>query len=164
MTPSLQMIIAGICIAAWQICVNASKFPGPVANLWVLLISALIALLTVTRMISLNQLGLLGCFTAASFMTVVIVFRGNVPENIAAYMFMAAAGLLSGVAVWQLNDVLSKVPASEVGGLMVTMMVAQIATAAAYHLGVQWHNEGTINVRTTAAFGTAVMAGLLLPR
>ena len=158
------MVIAGFCIAAWQICVNASKFPGPVANLWVLLISALIALLTATKIISIGQLGLLSGFTAASFVTVVVVFRGNVPEDVAAYMFMAAAGLLSGVAVWQLNDVLSKVPASEVGGLMVTMMVAQIATAAAYHLGVQWHDQGTVNVRTTAAFGTAVMAGLLLPR
>jgi len=90
------MVIAGFCIAAWQICVNASKFPGPVANLWVLLISALIALLTVTKIISIGQLGLLSGFTAASFVTVVVVFRGNVPEDVAAYMFMTAAGLLSG--------------------------------------------------------------------
>src|SRR3989344_2390479 len=164
MSPQIQMIIAGVCLASWQILVNASGMPGPVANLWVLVLSALFAVATAVHLASTGNLGILGGLTAVLFLGVVVVFRHVVPASAVAYLLGAAAGVLSGVAVWQLNDVLSSAPKSEVGALLVVMMVAQISTASAYHIGAQAYLMGAVSSRTLAAFALAIIAGLMLPR
>ncbi len=164
LNPQIQMLIAGFCIATWQILVNASGFPGPVANLWVLALSAVIAVLTAATLTTLGNIGLLGAISTILFAAVVVVFRSTVPASAVAYVLAASAGALSGIAVWQLNDALARVPVVDVGGLLVLMMTAQIATASMYHIGAQAYLAGTFSLRTAVAFGLAVLAGLLLPR
>lgn len=164
MSPQIQMIIAGVGIAAWQILVNASGFPAPVANLWVLILSALVAVATATHLAPSGNLGILGGLTTVLFVSIMIVFRHVVPASVTAYLLVAVAGILSGIAVWQFVDVITRVSFSEVGGFLVLMMMAQIATASAYQICTNIYLMGTISPRTLAAFALAIAAGLMLPR
>jgi|GEM_PF-3691207 len=161
MIPQMQMVIAGTCLATWQIFAGLSGLPGPVANMWVLVLSALVAVVTAVGLTSWGNLGILGGLTAILFFAVVVVFRHVVPVAITPYLFGAIAGLLSGVAVWQLNDVLSTASKSEIGALLVMMMAAQIATAATYDIAAKLL-VGSFSFRTLAAIFLTLIAGYLL--
>ena len=163
MNPQIQMIIAGFCIASWQILVNASGFPGPVANFWVLILSALFAVGTAVHLTTPVHLGSVGGLTTILFLSVVVAFRHVVPATATAYLLAGIAGGLSGVAVWQLNDVLSSVPKSQVGALLMLLVTTQLTTAATFHVGMQAY-AGTFPLNTLAALVLAVGAGYLLYR
>ena len=166
MSPQIQMVIAGICLASWQILVNLSGMPGPVANLWVLILSALFAVATAGSLTSTGNLGILGGLTAVLFLGVVVVFRHVVPVSAVTYLLGATAGVLSGVAVWQLNDVLGSVPKSAAGPLLMLMVSSQLTTVATNHVGMQIYlaGIGAVSLRTLAAFVLATAAGFLLYR
>ncbi|MDP2649122.1 MAG: hypothetical protein Q8P19_04490 [bacterium] len=151
-------------MSTWQILVNRSGFPGPVANLALLAITALVAIPTASKLTTQAPLSIIALLTLALLLGLFVAFRESVPASAEAYTMMVMAGLLSGIAVWQLNDVLAQVSDTRVGGLIILMMVAQIGTAAAYHIAMQLLAAGTISLQTIAAFLMAVGAGLLLPR
>lgn len=156
--PQLQMILAGLCLGVWQILVSRAGFPAPVANLTILVLSAAFAVFTAQEYASTGSLTAVGALVLAVIIAMVVAFHESVPPTFKAYALMTVAGILSGIAVWQLNDVITSVPAAKVGAYALLMTGTQLAAWFAYYLAMQAIVLRVFPTKITVAFVLMLVA------